>query len=144
MHTVICIQQPFLYISSSGMPAVGTKFTATYVGMVVAYHCVHGTSCLCILHAYLNNISDEYCTSCTALLVTNSLLKWPCDRFFSLQEVLKILKTVIALFYSLCNKFVIHTCICTMHLCITNLFLEELCINNMPMHLHAKNDNDTS
>ena len=35
---------------------IGTKFTATYVGMVVeecghmlwsAYHCVHGTSCLC-------------------------------------------------------------------------------------------------
>ena len=39
---------------------------------------------------------------------------------------------VIALFYSLCNKFVIHMCICTMHLCITNLFSEELCINNMP------------
>ena len=42
------------YISSSVTPQVGTKFTATYVGMVVlnnvamvwsVQYCVHGTSC---------------------------------------------------------------------------------------------------
>ena len=49
---------PHIHVSNSGMP-VSTKFTATYVGMVVeyvamlwsAYHCVHGTSCLCTLSA---------------------------------------------------------------------------------------------
>ena len=59
LHTMATLfnSHPY-YISSStsGMP-VDTKFTATYVGpgwllnnvtMVwSAYHCVHGTSCLC-------------------------------------------------------------------------------------------------